>query len=89
MNTIRRHTVRSLFLLIAGGLLGATLVRGLLLGASADTALVQGWLALLIFAPLGAVIGLLAEWIVDQSVQQLIDQEIAAQQAPTSTAARN
>ena len=69
--------------------LGATLVRGLLLGASADTALVQGWLALLIFAPLGAVIGLLAEWIVDQSVQQLIDQEIAAQQAPTSTAARN
>lgn len=69
--------------------LGATLVRGLLLGAPADVVLVQGWLALLIFAPLGAVIGSLAEWIVDQSVQQLIDEEIGATPGPSASTARS
>lgn len=65
---------------------GATLVRGLLFGVSPDTALFHGWLALLLFAPLGAALGTLAEWIVDQSVQQMIDQELAAQQSSATTA---
>lgn len=67
---------------ILGSLATATvLARGWLSGVSVDAALVQAWMALLVFAPLGAVLGWLAERAVDQSVQQLIDTELEAQKS--------
>jgi hypothetical protein len=57
------------------------LARGLLVGGGAQATLLQAWIALLVFAALGHVIGRLASWIVQESVQDKVAAELAAHEA--------
>ena len=59
----------------------AVVVRGLLRSAGTEATLWQASLALFAFALLGYVAGELAGWIVEESVQERIAADAAAQQA--------
>ncbi len=59
----------------------ASLVRGSLHGATAETALWTAWLGLLVFAAVGYVVGWIAGTTIEQSVSARIGAELAAQEA--------
>lgn len=68
---------------IYAGILGplallTLLARGLTHGDHAPSILMAAWCGLLVFAPLGYVIGRLAEWLVEDSVRSRISAELAA-----------
>jgi hypothetical protein len=50
-----------------------------------ETILFQAWLSLLAFAAIGYVLGSVAGYIVEDSVQTKIGEALAAQDASTST----
>lgn len=60
--------------------------RGLLGGGGSQTTLLHAWIALLLFAALGHVIGLLASWIVQESVHDRVAAELAAHEAQQQAA---
>jgi hypothetical protein len=57
------------------------IARGVLGGGGSQTTLLHAWVALLLFASLGHVIGALASWIVQESVQDQVAAELAAHEA--------
>jgi hypothetical protein len=75
-----------------GGILGllafaTVIVRGCLHGGGADGTLLAAWLGLLIAYPLGCVVGMLADWIVLESIRGKLAAEIAAREAKGSASA--
>jgi hypothetical protein len=62
------------------------IARGVLGGGGSQTTLLHAWIALLLFASLGHVIGRLASWIVQESVQDKVAAELAAHEAQQQTA---
>ena len=56
------------------------LVRGLIRGWPAESALSAAWLGLVAMALVGLVVGRLAGWIVDDSVRSRMLAEMAAQE---------
>lgn len=55
-----------------------SLARGLVQGGSTQSVLLQAWLSLLAFAAIGYVVGRLAGWVVEESVQAKLSAELAA-----------
>jgi len=69
-----------------GGILGllafATVIaRGCVHGGGTESTLFSAWLGLLAAYPLGCVIGMLADWIVLESIRSKLAAEIAAREA--------
>ena len=60
--------------------------RGLLSGGGSQATLLHAWLALLVFAAIGSIVGRLASWIVQESVQDKVAAELAAHEAQQQTA---
>ena len=62
----------------------AALIRGLTHGSSAATVVMTAWICLLVFACIGAAVGALAGWIVEQSVHErvLVELESSEQLNP-------
>lgn len=63
----------------------AQILRGVIGGAGMETILFQAWLSLFAFAAIGYVLGSVASFIVEDSVQTKIGEELAAQEASTGT----
>jgi len=55
--------------------------RGLLHGGEVEATLMTGWLSLLVFAAIGAVIGWIAGRAVEESVRARIKEALAAEDA--------
>jgi uncharacterized protein (DUF58 family) len=69
-----------------GGILGllafATVIaRGCVHSGGAEATLFAAWLGLLIAFPLGCVVGMLADWMVLESIRVQLAAEIAAREA--------
>ena len=56
----------------------AALMRGLVHGSGATTVVMTAWICLMVFASIGAIVGALAGWIVEQSVRERVLSEIEA-----------
>lgn len=71
---------------IFAGILGplaflASLARGALFGATAETTLWAAWLGLLAFSAVGLLVGWIAGTTIEESVRARIEAELAAQEA--------
>lgn len=69
-----------------GGILGllafvTVIARGCVHGGGAEPTLFAAWLGLLAAYPLGCVVGMLADWIVLESIRSKLAAEIAAREA--------
>ena len=64
------------------------LARGMLGGGGSNSTLLSAWIALVLFAALGHVIGALASWIVQESVRDKVAAELAAHEAQQTASAR-
>lgn len=56
----------------------AALMRGLTHGSGTATVVITAWICLLVFACIGAAVGALAGWIVEQSVRERVLAELEA-----------
>jgi len=66
----------------------ASLARGCIQGGSTQAVLLHAWLSLLAFAAIGYVVGRLAGWIVEESVQAKLAAELEALPTDTPAAAQ-
>ena len=69
-----------------GGVLGLlafamVIARGCVHGGGAESTLFSAWLGLLAAYPLGCVVGMLADWIVLESIRSKLAAEIATREA--------
>ncbi len=58
-----------------------SVARGVVHGGAAESVLFSAWIALLVFAPVGWLVGWFAERIVADSVSGRIEAELAAERA--------
>ena len=61
------------------------LVRALGHGTAVDTALLQAWIGLVLFTPIGFLLGWIADRTVQEAVRGRMATELAAQEKPTET----
>ena len=68
------------------GLLGmvVVLLRAMIHGASLDATAPQAVIGMLVFTGVGAVVGAIAKWTVDDSVSLQLKQELDAMSDPTA-----
>ncbi|MBN2291540.1 MAG: hypothetical protein JXM70_03885 [Pirellulales bacterium] len=59
----------------------AALMRGFTHGSSAAMVVMTAWICLLVFACIGAVVGALAGWIVEQSVRERVLVELESSES--------
>jgi hypothetical protein len=64
----------------------ATAGRALLAGAAGEATLLHAWLALLVFAALGAALGSLAGAVVDEAARKQVEKEWAEPPASATVA---
>ena len=56
----------------------AAIARCVVHGVSAEEVVVTAWICLAVFASIGAMVGALAEWTVEQSVRATVSDEVSA-----------
>ncbi len=65
----------------------AALMRGLASGSVSETLVITAWICLVVFACIGAAVGAVAGWIVEQSVRDRVLAELEAVEPGGSDAA--
>ena len=81
----RKKLVGRVYAGILGSLaLFTVTLRGLKNGSGIDSMLFSGWCSLLLFAGIGLLIGLLAEWIVEDSVRTRFHTELLGKETNDS-----